>query len=136
LEDLYQTLGKLPARNITVFMDACFSGSQRSGDMMASARGVAIKAQPGAPTGNMVVFSAAQGDETAYPYHEKGHGMFTYFLLKKLQETKGDVTLGELESYIETNVKQQSIVVNRKSQTPVVTPSATIRDRWGGLKLK
>jgi hypothetical protein len=37
------------------------------------------------PQGNMVVFSAAQGDETAYPNNDEKHGMFTYFLLKKLQ---------------------------------------------------
>jgi len=117
-------------------MDACFSGTQRSGEMMASARGVAIKAVQGAPTGNMVVFSAAQNDETAYPYREKGHGMFTYFLLKKLQETKGDVTLGELGEYIETNVRRQSIVVNNKSQTPVVTPAVAVENRWKGMKLK
>ena len=136
LDDLYQKLGQAPARNITVFLDACFSGAQRSGEMMASARGVAIKVAPGAPTGNMVVFSAAQGDETAFPYREKGHGMFTYFMLKKLQETKGDVTLGELGEYIETNVRQRSIVVNQKSQTPVVTPSVAMGDKWKEMKLK
>jgi uncharacterized caspase-like protein len=136
IDDLYQQLGKLPAKTVTVLMDACFSGAQRSGDMLASARGVAIRATPGAPVGNMVVFSAAQGDETAYPYREKGHGMFTYFLLKKLQETKGEVTLGELGDYIATNVRQQSIVVNGKSQTPTVIPSATIGDNWKGMRLK
>ncbi|WP_321436645.1 hypothetical protein [uncultured Bacteroides sp.] len=47
--------------------------------------------------GNVVVFSTAQGDETAYPYKEKGHGLFAYFLLKKTQETKGAVTLWRFE---------------------------------------
>ena len=136
LDDLYQTLGNMPAKNITVLMDACFSGAQRSGEILASARGVAIKVEQGAPVGNMVVFSAAQGDETAYPYKEKEHGMFTYFLLKKLQETKGEVTLGELGDYITTNVKRESIVSNNKSQTPTVTPAATMGDKWKGLKLK
>ena len=136
LDDLYQTLGKIPAKSVTVFMDACFSGAQRSGNMMASARGVAIKAVQGKPKGNMVVFSAAQGDETAYPYKEKEHGLFTYFLLKKLQETNGDVTLGELSEYITTQVRQQSIVVNRKSQTPTVTASDILTNVWKGLKLK
>jgi hypothetical protein len=135
LDDLYSKLGEFPAKNITVFMDACFSGAQRSGDMLASARGVAIKTSQGKPSGNMVVFSAAQGDETAYPYKEKGHGLFTYFLLKKLQETKGDVTLGELSNYITNNVQQQSIVVNNKSQTPTVIPSTSLVD-WQSLKLK
>lgn len=135
LDGLYQELGLLPVKNITIFLDACFSGAQRSGEMLASARGVAIKTQQGKPTGNMVVFSAAQEDETAYPYREKGHGLFTYFLLKKLQETKGNVTLGELGNYITTNVKQKSIVENRKSQTPTVIPSASLMD-WQSLKLK
>lgn len=133
---LYRELGEMGAKNVIVFMDACFSGAQRGEGMLASARGVALKVKTDAPQGNMVVFSAATGDETAFPYQEKGHGMFTYFLLKKLQDTKGDVTLGELAEYIQTNVRQQSIVVNRKSQTPTITPSLQLGDSWKSLKLK
>lgn len=136
LDDLYAVLGKMPAENVTVFMDACFSGSKRENGMLASARGVAIKAKSGMPQGNMVVFSAAQSDETAYPNNEEKHGMFTYFLLKKLQETKGDVTLHELGEYIKTNVSQQSILLNGKSQTPCVTPSASLDASWREWKLK
>lgn len=133
---LYKELGELGAKNVIVFMDACFSGAQRGEGMLASARGVALKAKASAPQGNMVVFSAATGDETAFPYKEKGHGMFTYFLLKKLRDTKGDCTLGELGEYIQTNVRQQSVVVNRKSQTPTVVSSTTIAGNWKGIKLK
>lgn len=136
LDDLYAVLGKMPAENVTVFMDACFSGSKREEGMLASARGVAIKARSGMPQGNMVVFSAAQSDETAYPNNEEKHGMFTYFLLKKLQETQGDVTLQELGEYITTNVSQQSILLNGKSQTPCVTPSASLDASWREWKLK
>ena len=136
LDDLYAVLGKMPAENVMVFMDACFSGSKREQGMLASARGVAIKARSGMPQGNMVVFSAAQGDETAYPNNEEKHGMFTYFLLKKLQESKGDVTLHELGEYIKTNVSQQSILLNGKSQTPCVTPSATLDASWKEWTLK
>ena len=136
LDDLYAVLGKMPAENVTVFMDACFSGSKREEGMLASARGVAIKARSGMPQGNMVVFSAAQSDETAYPNNEEKHGMFTYFLLKKLQDTKGDVTLHELGEYITTNVSQQSILLNGKSQTPCVTPSASLDASWREWKLK
>ena len=136
LAELYKTLGALPARSVTVFMDACFSGAKRGEGMLASARGVAIKAKPEAPKGNMVVFSAAQGDETAYPYEDKGHGLFTYFLLKKLQETKGQVSLGELAQYVQQQVSRRSIVTNGKSQTPCVTPSETVVETWKGKMLK
>lgn len=136
LNDLYKNLNEVPSKSILVFLDACFSGANRDGGMLASARGVAIKAKPTAPVGNMVVFSAAQGDETAYPYKEKGHGLFTYYLLKKLQETKGDVTLGELNEYITDQVGKQSIVINRKSQTPTLTSSPVVGDAWRNWKLK
>jgi len=133
---LYKKLEGLKAKSTLVFMDACFSGAQRGEGMLASARGVVLKPKFDAPQGNMVVFSAAQGDETAYPYKQKGHGLFTYFLLKKLQDTKGAVTLGDLSNYVTSNVSQQSIVVNRKSQTPTVVPSANVGDGWKGMTLK
>lgn len=136
LNELYKTLNEVPSKSTIVFLDACFSGANRDGSMLASARGVAIKAKPTAPIGNMVVFSATQGDETAYPYKEKEHGLFTYYFLKKLQETKGDVTLGELDEYITDQVGKQSVVINRKSQTPNVSVSSTIGDAWRNWKLK
>ena len=132
---LYDTLDGLHAKRVLVFMDACFSGAQRGDGMLASARGVALKVKQDAPKGNMVVFSAATGDETAYPYKEKGHGLFTYYLLKKLQDTKGDVTLGELSDYVNKEVRRQSVVINHKSQSPTVVPAAGMSD-WTSIKLK
>ena len=136
LADIYKQLGDLAAKNVIVFMDACFSGSQRGKGMLTSARGVVIKSKAEEPTGKMVVFSAAQGTETAYPYREKEHGMFTYYLLKKLQESNGNCTLGELGDYIKKNVSRYSIVVNRKSQTPTVSCSTAISGKWEDMTLK
>ena len=135
LDNLYASLSSAPSRYTYVFLDACFSGAERGGSMIASARGIAIRAKASAPKGNMVVFSAAQGDETAYPYKEKGHGMFTYYLLKKLQESGGDVTLGELSDYVRSEVRKQSIVSNSKMQTPTVTASPAMHDSWQTLQL-
>ena len=132
---LYQTLGELNAKNVVVFMDACFSGAQRGEGMLASARGVALKVKADMPQGNTIVFSAATGEETAFPYKEKGHGMFTYFLLKKLQESKGEATLGELGDYVSDEVAKQSIVINHKSQTPTVISSDRMQN-WKEIKLK
>lgn len=135
LKKLYSELGELNARSTVVFLDACFSGSNREGDMLASARGVVLKPKKEAPKGNMIIFSAASDEETAFPYKEKGHGLFTYFLLKKLKESKGNVELGDLAEYIKTNVKQQSVVVNRKAQTPTVSPAFNLAESWQKMKL-
>ena len=135
LDELYQILGNLSAKSVTVFLDACYSGAGRDGSMLVASKGVVEKVKQGVPTGNTVVFSSSQGNETSFPYKEKGHGLFTYFLLKKMQETKGDVTLGELGNYVTDKVGQQSVVVNRKSQTPTVIPSTSLTN-WENLKLK
>lgn len=136
LNSLYATLGALNAKSVTLFMDACFSGSQRGDGMLMAARGVAIKSKAEHPQGKMVVFSAAQGDETAYPYAEKGHGLFTYFLLKKLKETKGDVDYGTLSDYIQKEVSRRSVVVNNKPQTPTVSFSPQVGMKWRSMTLK
>lgn len=135
LARLYKELGELNAKSVIVFMDACFSGAQRGNGMLASARGVAIKAKEQKPMGKLIVLTASSGEETAYPYNEKAHGLFTYFLLKKLNETKGDCSLGELSEYITTNVKRQSIVINRKPQTPAIIFSDSVKDEWMNYKL-
>lgn len=136
LAKLYERLSNMRARNVTVFLDACFSGARRDGGMMQSSRGVALKIKPGTPQGHLVVFTAAQEDETAFPFKAKQHGMFTYYLLKKLQQSKGDVTLGDLADYIIKEVKRQSFDENNRKQTPTVRPSQAMTAEWRKLKIR
>lgn len=136
LETLYAKLTEKASKQVIVVLDACFSGSIRDNGMLAMARGVKVKPKKDEPIGNMVVLSAATGDETAYPYKEKGHGLFTYYLLKKLQETKGDIALGSLYEYIQTNVNQKSVSVNSKSQTPQAIYSSKLGEAWKSWTMK
>lgn len=136
LGNLYKELGELGAQSVSVFLDACFSGARRDGGMLMAARGVVVKPKETAPEGNMFVFSAASGQETALPYPEKNHGMFTYYLLKKLRDSKGNVTLKDLADYVTDNVKRQSNLVNQKPQTPTVTTSGAMRELYTKKKLR
>lgn len=136
LGKLYSDLGDMGARSVMVFLDACFSGANRSGGMLTAARGVAIKAKETAPKGNMFTLSAASGQETAMPYKEKGHGLFTYYLLKKLKESKGNATLKELSDYVIENVRRQSTIVNKKPQTPQVSTSGKMAEEWTTRKMR
>jgi hypothetical protein len=137
LKRLYSELSSLQASSVVVFLDACFSGSLSDGSsLLGAARSLGLKARQATPEGKMVVLSAASGDETAYPYADHGHGLFTYFLLKKLQISKGSVNLGDLSSYIIENVKQKSVLINRKIQTPTVSYPAAIQSSWAKMKLR
>ena len=134
IKTLYKRLGEMPSKRTLVLLDACFSGAKRDGNMMASSRGVAIKAKSAPIKGNLVVFSAAQGNETAYPYKEHQHGMFTYFLLEELNKAGGCISLGELSDYVTKQVRQNSIRENDKSQTPSVMADMDNND-WRTWKL-
>lgn len=91
-----------------------------------------MKPKTVAPKGNLVIFSASQGVESALPYSEKQHGLFTYYLLKKLKDSKGQVNLGDLVEYVTDNVKRTS-VVEGKIQTPTVNASIDKAD-WRDIK--
>ena len=130
LYDLYSKLCSTGAQKVTVFLDACFSGGGREAGLVAS-RGIKLTPKRDALSGNIVVFSATSADQTALPYTEKNHGMFTYFLLKKLQESKGQCTYSELYNYLNKNVGDHSLRVNRKDQTPEVNMASQVQESWG-----
>lgn len=129
LYDLYQKLSATQAQKITVFLDACFSGGGRDMGLLAS-RGIKVTPQKDNLSGNIVVFSATTADQVALPYSDKKHGMFTYFLLKKLQESRGNCTYGELFDYLNSNVVESSLRVNRKDQAPEVNTSLQVQEAW------
>ena len=54
----------------------------------------------------------------------------TYFLLRKLKDSKGDVTLKELGDYVIENVSREAINVNEKEQTPTIRASVSLGDSW------
>lgn len=143
LSSLYSDFSALNAKCVTVFMDACFSGATRNIDtdsgkskMLSMARSVEIDVDDEEIDGNVVVFSAVSNNQTALSYDDKNHGMFTYFLLKKLKETKGDVDLEELSKYIIDEVSLTSQLKNRKQQTPTVASGYALGDDWKNIKLK
>ena len=129
LKELYSKLASSNAAKITVFLDACFSGGGRDQGLLA-ARGMKINPKEEAFTGNMVVFASSSGEERSLPYEQKQHGFFTYFLLKKLQQTKGNATYGELSEYIKKEVYRSSLLKKSIQQTPNTNISPRVKEKW------
>jgi len=135
VNDLYKKLTQYPSKKVCVFLDACFSGGARSGALI-NARGVKIKPKTDVVNGNIVIFTASSGEQSSLPYKEKQHGMFTYFLLKKLQETNGNVTYSELCEYLKKEVSLKSVLVNSKEQNPQTITSQSVQETWKEWKPK
>ncbi len=133
LDEFYGRLGSLGFAQTTVFLDACFSGVNRQSEGVTKGlRGVEVAAPKAALSqGNVVVFSAAQGNETAQGYDEEGHGLFTYYLLKELQESQGSVSYGRLSDNLTKKVSERAPELKlRKPQTPVTNVSDDISGEW------
>ena len=120
----------MPLRQCTVFLDACFSGATRDNEMLFAERFVEFEVEDLVSKGNTVVFSATTGKQTAMGYDDQNHGFFTYYLLKALQESKGEICLKDLADNICTNVAAKSLDKKNKSQTPQVNPAPTLGDSW------
>lgn len=129
LSEIYEKLGNSGAARITVFLDACFSGGGRNQGLLA-ARSVRIMPKSESVNGNMVVFSASTGEQSALPFNREKHGLFTYFLLKKLQETQGNISYEQLAENVRQNVSVESLRVNGKEQDPIVIVSPALQDKW------
>jgi uncharacterized caspase-like protein len=127
--DFFKKITEFPSKRVVVFLDACFSGGGRNQGLLAS-RGVKIKPKENALKGNMVVFSASSGEQSSLPYKEKQHGLFTYFLLKKLKETQGDINFKDLADYLTFEIPVRSVMINNKEQNPQTRVSYELGDSW------
>jgi uncharacterized caspase-like protein len=135
LNDLYVQLTEYPVERVTVFLDACFSGGAR-GQPLIALRGIRVKPNENTLKGNIVVFSASSDKESAGSFKEKQHGMFTYFLLKKIQDTKGDITYKELSDYLYESVGKETLLINGKLQFPQTSVSESVVNVWRNWNIK
>ena len=118
--ELHDTILKYSPKNVTIFLDTCYSGVSRDEQtLLASARPVRIIANNKSTPKNFTIFSASQLDQISSGLKEVKHGIFSYFLMKGL-EGKADlnddnkITNGELLAYMDENVSQKAAELGRQ----------------------
>ena len=78
----------------------------------------------------MVILSASSGVQASSTYEDKGHGLFTYYLLKGLQGAadangSGNISVKELHEYIRPKVETIALEEYNNEQTPqMIDPSS------------
>ena len=130
LAQLYTNLGKLPAKSVTVYLDACFSGGSQGGALPTSASPIYRAAE--LPTGvarEMTVLTAASGKELASWDENARHGMFTHHLLNALYgsgdgDGDGDVTAREAKRYLDMHLTRAVGRAYMRSQTATLIGEA------------
>ncbi len=134
LNGLYAKLNEFPSKKVTVFLDACFSGGARNQALVAM-KGVKVRPKENVVNGKMVVFTSSSGDEASGVYREKQHGYMTYYLLKNIQDTKGNISYKDLANALISNVKKET-ALDGKVQTPQVNASSAVEGTWETWKIK
>ena len=134
LDDLYEKFSKTGAKRILAFVDACFSGGARENSLLVS-RGVKINPKMTNISNNLVVISASSETQSALPYDEQRHGMFTFYLLKKFKESSCIISLGDLYDYLREEVSLNSLKINQTEQDPNVIYSPKIENKWRDWQL-
>lgn len=133
LPEIYRRFNEHPIKRLTLFLDACFSGGARNEGLLAD-RGVRIKPKPSELPVQAVLFSATSATEPATALKDQQHGVFTYFLLKKLQESKGKLSYAELSEYLVKEVAISAILSNNREQIPTVQIGAALQEDWEELR--
>lgn len=110
LETLYANLQSLKAKQVTLFLDSCFSGANRENEIiLADARPVFVQTNLPQTSGSLSVFAASSGQEIASAYADRLHGLFSYYLMKGMRgnaDANADkkITLAEMNDYLNENV--------------------------------
>ena len=120
---LYSKLGILPAKEVIVIIDACFSGSGGRSVLAKGARPLVLTSDKVTVPEKLTVFAATAGDQITSTLEEQGHGTFTYYFLKGIggdaKDTTGAVTAKGLYSYLKPKVQDAARRQNR-NQDPVL----------------
>ena len=120
--EFFEDIAKLKPKSVTVFIDACYSGTSRDNEtLLAAARPIKIVGDESGAPRNFTIFSASGLDQISSGLKEAKHGAFSYFLMKGL-EGKADknkdrkITNGELQDYLVKNVSRKALELGREQE--------------------
>ncbi len=129
LSTLYRNLGKIPARSITVVLEACFSGAAQGGAVISNASPVFMKSKAPEIPPNVTVIAAGGTNQMASWEKDKSQGLFTKYFLKGMSgeadakphgNGDGKVGYGELERYLKDTMTYYARRYYGRDQTAVI----------------
>jgi len=107
LDTFYENISQLPAKKMTVVIDACFSGGTDSGTMIVKNASPALIriSNPIVGKENIAILTSSKNNQISSWYPEKEHGLFTYFFLEALdgkadKDKNKNITFNEIFNYV------------------------------------
>ncbi|MBP7195127.1 MAG: caspase family protein [Candidatus Cloacimonetes bacterium] len=126
VEKVYNALNELKTSNVTVFLDACFSGISKDSKPLKSGKPVYVSPASEMNIGKITLFTAGEFDQIAHIYNDKKHSVFTYHLLKGIHNRAADfnkdgkITIAEFKKYLSEEVPKLSMQLENELQNPQI----------------
>lgn len=131
LQRLYDALSALKAARVVAMIDSCFSGAGGRSVLVAGVRPLVTVKLPDAPSPKITVLTAAEGEEVAGSLPERGHGLFSYYLIQGLTGAAAPdaehLTVDELYSFVRKGVILGARRQNREQNPTLRTPNGKLR---------
>lgn len=125
LSDVVASLSSTRARDVVVMLDSCFSGRGERSVLPKGARPL-VRSKEVAPPSRIAIFSASSGEQIAGPVPNGTAGLFTSHILAALGKGEADgngdgqITLGELQSWVAPRVERDARQANRDQRPSLV----------------
>ncbi|MBI5242098.1 MAG: hypothetical protein HY922_00275 [Elusimicrobia bacterium] len=133
VKQVYEALGKLPAKQVVVMLDSCFSGARGRSVSAAGTRPRALSMRESEAGDKLVVLAASTGVQMSSDLDKAKHGLFTYYLKGMRGEADADadgvVSVGELYAYSRAQVEREALRGLNRDQTPALLPAAAAEER-------
>ena len=126
LQEVITALVETKAKFVTMFIDACYSGQTRNGEMLiAGVRPLAFKSESGSYPPNFTVFTASANDQISSSSLDLKHGIFSFYLMKGMEgdadgDKDGKITAGEMQEYLSDKVSRHAMSMNRKQHAQLI----------------
>ncbi len=122
----YENMKKLPAKDMVVVIDSCFSGRTKGGVIFKNVSPAMLKTKEissGISSGT--VMTSAGPDQLSTWYPEKGHSLYSYYFFKGLQGEADEnndkkITTGEMDEYLSLKVRRRALRLSNKKQNPKI----------------
>jgi len=131
-KEVVAALQKVQAKSVTMFIDACYSGQTRGGEVLiAGLKPIALKTDEKAYPADFTVITASAADQFSSASQDLKHGIFSFYLMKGMEgdadlSKDGKITSGELQQYLSEMVGRQAMGLNRTQNTQLFGDPARV----------
>lgn len=135
LRSLYRRISRWGVDDALFLLDASYGKVCRNGMMLNVFRDGETRPEWLRPNERIVTFFAAGEDGAALPYPEERHGIFTYFVLKALQQHPDGISYGDLFDFVSSGVRRVASELYGAVQSPLVYSSEWDGGAWREFSL-